>query len=293
MIVLLQVAIAKNLGLLTLRIADAITLPLNTTQYSLELDDYLDAYVEVLCKLDPPTNNIPHSVETIASTQNTSIDFSSLRTSITNLQNASHTLDIEKDEAEKTLRKLIETMLENSSKDIEVQPKNHFVRGFMRFMGRMLGLPPPPRRNQKTNEEGFEKSFDEWVEFANWEVDESSGSDEENRKSKPDRRGHRSSRSPRHPGSHPLLHPPHPPDHIAEQVLGDVTFPSFIEAVKRVRRVNRKLSSFESGFISEGGIKDREWYRHLGVAPGKWLGTYPTYLFSLRHSTFVTDDVMM
>jgi N-acetylated-alpha-linked acidic dipeptidase len=46
----------------------------------------------------------------------------------------------------------------------------------------------------------------------------------------------------------------------------------FVRAVKRVQAVNKKLSTFERGFISEGGIKDREWYRHLGVAPGKWLG---------------------
>lgn len=37
-----QVAIAQNLGLLTLRLADSIILPLNTTQYALELDSYLD-----------------------------------------------------------------------------------------------------------------------------------------------------------------------------------------------------------------------------------------------------------
>ena len=34
--------------------------------------------------------------------------------------------------------------------------------------------------------------------------------------------------------------------------------------------INKKLASFERGFLSEAGIKDREWYRHLGVAPGKW-----------------------
>jgi N-acetylated-alpha-linked acidic dipeptidase len=45
-----------------------------------------------------------------------------------------------------------------------------------------------------------------------------------------------------------------------------------IRARNRVRDVNQRLSKFEQGFISEGGIKDREWYRHLGVAPGKWLG---------------------
>ena len=33
----------------------------------------------------------------------------------------------------------------------------------------------------------------------------------------------------------------------------------FIEAAKRVKRVNKKLASFEKGFISQDGIKDREW----------------------------------
>jgi N-acetylated-alpha-linked acidic dipeptidase len=46
----------------------------------------------------------------------------------------------------------------------------------------------------------------------------------------------------------------------------------FVKAAKRVHEVNKKLIAFELGFISEDGIKDREWYRHLGVAPGKWLG---------------------
>ena len=45
-----------------------------------------------------------------------------------------------------------------------------------------------------------------------------------------------------------------------------------IRAAIRVKKVNQKLSLFERGFISEGGIKDREWFRHLGVAPGKYLG---------------------
>jgi N-acetylated-alpha-linked acidic dipeptidase len=49
--------------------------------------------------------------------------------------------------------------------------------------------------------------------------------------------------------------------------------PKLIKAAKVVRKINKKLASFERGFIHEGGIKDREWYRHLGVAPGKWLGT--------------------
>ena len=46
----------------------------------------------------------------------------------------------------------------------------------------------------------------------------------------------------------------------------------FIKAAKRVGHCNKKLIAFERGFISKEGIKDREWYKHLGVAPGKWLG---------------------
>ena len=42
--------------------------------------------------------------------------------------------------------------------------------------------------------------------------------------------------------------------------------------VKRIQAVNAKSSAFEKGFISTEGIKDREWYKHLAVAPGKWLG---------------------
>ena len=42
---------------------------------------------------------------------------------------------------------------------------------------------------------------------------------------------------------------------------------------KRIRALNAKSSAFERGFISTEGIKDREWYKHLAVAPGKWLGS--------------------
>lgn len=61
----------------------------------------------------------------------------------------------------------------------------------------------------------------------------------------------------------PASFDPKVPDHRT----GDM-----IKAAHFVRRVNARLSGFESGFISEGGIQDREWYKHLGVAPGKWLG---------------------
>ncbi|KAG2741196.1 hypothetical protein P692DRAFT_20880874 [Suillus brevipes Sb2] len=41
-----HVAVAQHLGLLTLRLTDSIILPLNTTQYALELDFYVDTVIE-------------------------------------------------------------------------------------------------------------------------------------------------------------------------------------------------------------------------------------------------------
>lgn len=36
---------SKYLGLVVLRLSDAIVLPLNTTHYTLELESYIDRYV--------------------------------------------------------------------------------------------------------------------------------------------------------------------------------------------------------------------------------------------------------
>lgn len=60
------------------------------------------------------------------------------------------------------------------------------------------------------------------------------------------------------------------------------------KVIKRIREVNQKLVAFERGFIHEEGIKDREWYRHLGVAPGKWLGQSCSS-YSLSSTLTMTD----
>ncbi|CCF52104.1 hypothetical protein NDA14_000371 [Ustilago hordei] len=39
-----------------------------------------------------------------------------------------------------------------------------------------------------------------------------------------------------------------------------------------IRGMNKKLQTFEQGLISKEGLKGREWYKHLGTAPGRWLG---------------------
>ncbi|OAX37893.1 Zn-dependent exopeptidase [Rhizopogon vinicolor AM-OR11-026] len=65
-----------------------------------------------------------------------------------------------------------------------------------------------------------------------------------------------------------------------------------IKAIQQVQAVNKRLIAFERGFISKDGIKDREWYKHLGVAPGRWLGygatTFPGLTEALTMDRNVT-----
>lgn len=63
-----------------------------------------------------------------------------------------------------------------------------------------------------------------------------------------------------------------------------------IRAIQRVRAVNNRLRSFEAGFISVDGIKDREWFKHLGVAPGKWLGYGATTFPGLTEAIVFDQD---
>lgn len=44
------------------------------------------------------------------------------------------------------------------------------------------------------------------------------------------------------------------------------------KVLAQIRRVNQKLQTFEQGLISNDGLKGRAWYKHLGTAPGRWLG---------------------
>ncbi|KAI0677357.1 Zn-dependent exopeptidase [Trametes maxima] len=187
-----HVAVAKHLGLVALRLVDSIILPLNTTHYALELDDYLD------------------KVEAIASSVQAAADFSGLRRSIRRLQAASRALDAEKDEAERKLRELLDHI-----------PRRHDAYGESAVSSPLGGFLP------------------EWLK------------------------------------------------RLLEIVFGGATqgpVGRFVRAAKRVQRANAKLVAFERGFIHEEGIKEREWYRHLGVAPGKWLGYGATTLPSITEA---------
>ncbi|KAI0375832.1 Zn-dependent exopeptidase [Pilatotrama ljubarskyi] len=183
-----HVAVAKHLGLVALRLTDSIILPLNTTHYALELDEYLDR------------------VEDIAWSVHASADFSGLRRSIRRLQRASRALDAEKQEAERKFKELLDKIPGRS----DSQPA----------LGGVLPVP-------------------DWLK------------------------------------------------RLLDAIFGHApTGPigKFVKAARRVQRANAKLVAFERGFIDEKGIEGREWYRHLGVAPGKWLGYGATTLPSITEA---------
>lgn len=170
------------------------------------------------------------------------VQFSSLRKAIKELQQASAELDTEKFEAEENFKKLLKRMRFPF-------PRRHGVRhrgrrtGVLRraadWVKGVFGVPPPTDAELQRLSIRSADSWEEYLEYASIAALET------------------------------------PLEEVdAEGNEYGLPFPirEFIKAAKRVGRANRKLKAFELGFISEGGIKDREWYRHLGVAPGKWLG---------------------
>ncbi|KAI0832613.1 Zn-dependent exopeptidase [Trametes gibbosa] len=184
-----HVAVSKHLGLVALRLVDSIILPLNTTHYALELDDYLD------------------QVEHVAASLQTFADFTGLRRSIRRLQRASRALDEEKDEAGRKLQELLDKIPRSLDEDAP---------------GVLSALPVP-----------------EWLK------------------------------------------------RLLEAVFGHAPkgpIARFVKAALRVQKANAKLVAFERGFIHEDGLEGREWYRHLGVAPGRWLGYGATTLPSVTEA---------
>ncbi|PPQ63412.1 hypothetical protein CVT24_004922 [Panaeolus cyanescens] len=221
-----HVAIAKHLGLLALRLTDSFVLPLNTTQYALELDNYM-AKVESL----------------LPSADGTKVAFSSLKRAIQRVQEASALLDKEKADAEEDFRKLLKRLHWWRRHDGACSKQTSVYKRFFNFMKSVLGISP-------SSADQPQDAFDD-QSFLQY-LDNSLDIDDAKHLPSPIRR--------------------------------------FIQAVKRLGRVNKKLLNFERGFISEGGIKDREWYKHLGVAPGKWLGYGATTFPALTEAITIEKD---
>ncbi|EIW61207.1 Zn-dependent exopeptidase [Trametes versicolor FP-101664 SS1] len=248
-----HVAIAKHLGLQTIRLADSIVLPINTTHHAVELGKYLD------------------KVESIATATSLDVDFSDLRSAINSLQHASAKLDTEKFTAEKKLRKLLRRFA------VRHLVRRNLHRAFCRLrklVGKECSGPhahvhgvAPVAHMEKTFECSAMKS----------------------------RNGGKNGLLPFKPrvGHAPAWLKEH---HGHEHGHGmKPRFPAkrFRKAAQRVRAVNQKLKAFERGFIHEDGIKDREWYRNLDIAPGKWLGYGATTFPALTESFTIEKNATM
>ncbi|KAI9447887.1 Zn-dependent exopeptidase [Lactarius indigo] len=246
-----HVAVAKNLGLQTLRLATALVLPFNTTNYAFELEYHLN------------------KVEELAASYATTPNLAPLRAAIKSLQFASLEFDAEKFRAELILKRLIRKW--QKSRQSQLQRKHSCFRCLMRrlrgFFTAETHEPPAEiegRPDKNGIDTGMHRIDDEVdIEDGHWP-----------HLPIPHR--------PKHP--HWPHWPPHKPRHPPRELIA---------AVKAVRKINQKLASFERGFIHEDGIKDREWYRHLGVAPGKWLGYGATTLPGLTEAITIEKNVTL
>jgi N-acetylated-alpha-linked acidic dipeptidase len=242
---LFQVAITKNLGLQTLRLASALVLPFNTTHYAFELESYLDRSVKPSKAYRPSYTCTFGRVEVLAAASSAAVNFIPLRAAIKSLQFASLELDAEKLAAERILNRYLRKWRKRHSKR-----KNNRFKCFIRRLKGIFAI-----ENQEIQEQHQVDGADRTAHKSDGEVDVQDGK-------WPQHRHH-----PHHPHWLNRLYwprwPPRKPHRVPRK---------FIKAVKAVRKINQKLVSFERGFIHEEGIKDREWFRHLGVAPGKWLG---------------------
>ncbi|KAK1922840.1 hypothetical protein DB88DRAFT_492893 [Papiliotrema laurentii] len=206
-----HVEIAKILGLTTLRLADSLVLPLNTTTYTHELKDYLVKIEDLLDELNFTGQ----------------VNLESLRQSISTAISASEELDAKVERTLSRLRKLL--------------PKRPH-RSLMGKLTRHLAF-------LEHGCHGAARNMEVWSED-----------------------------SEQFPSVRPLHFPPVKNHKAIEKLL------------KEIRVINKKKQGFEGGFISEDGIKDREWYKHKGVAPGLWLGYGATTFPALTEALTITKS---
>ncbi|KAF9006517.1 Zn-dependent exopeptidase [Cyathus striatus] len=232
-----------------------VILPFNTTHYAFELEKYLD------------------QVEDIADLESLNIRFSSLRNSLHSLQKASAGLDKEKLAAVKELRDIIGKWKKRRS-SVRRKLRKAYCRikkalgkkcecphkrkdsEYVKDMARVINVP-----RSENNLHACTGRFPALLQGQEesdivYGIAVEAGFD-----------------GPRHLLDFSSAHPHH---HYPLRKLR--------RAIKKIQTVNKKLTAFERGLISKDGIKDREWYKHLGVAPGKWLGYGATTLPALTEA---------
>jgi len=239
-------AVAKHLGLVALRLAETPLLPLNTTQYALELYGYLE------------------KVEHAAASFEVTVDFSPLRKSIHKLVKASSHLDKSKAHAVHELEKALED-LEKYRKKAHAKCSARSWPRIRAFVKSVFGV--------KQSQDQQDNQVQDTQVPVETPVDLQDDQDHH-----------------RYRLEHHRLHRKHADGKKPK-------LPKIIRRVKKAAEVvvahNKKLSSFESGFIDEKGIKDREWYRNLVVAPGKWTGYGATTFPALSEAIEVEKNATL
>ncbi|KAF5360315.1 hypothetical protein D9758_009125 [Tetrapyrgos nigripes] len=303
-----HVAVAKYLGLVALRLADPIVLPLNTTHYSFELENYLDKVESLLSDSDQSPS--------------LKIDLTPLRNSIHSLQAASLALDYEKLVAERELVKILKAIERKQKKWRRKWRKWRKKLGKAYCRWKKVFGKECHRHHSHEHHNKFEFEMDVDPAQKNTRLpnvpDLPSGGKprigrlpawiheqkekEEDRIAKETMHGfvlHSEVRLHHHGDcfrEHQMGCDAYSGDR--GEVDGDaetegrprLPFAKLRKAIQRVRNVNKKLIAFERGFISTNGIPAREWYKHLGVAPGKWLGYGATTLPALTESITIEKN---
>ncbi|KAJ8473913.1 hypothetical protein ONZ45_g16122 [Pleurotus djamor] len=232
-------AVAKHLGLMALRLTNAIILPLNTTQYTVELSEYADV------------------VEDLALQSGVGVpDLAELREAIADLQVASEDLDDEKEEAEKALRDILDKLPHSNG---HCHHRSGIWRKAATWIKSVYGVRDSNASRSVSSSHDVASYLSSDEELEQLELAITKGEGHQN--------------LPHFPPGFPIL--------------------KFLKAARRVGKVNKKLIAYERGFISEGGIKDREWYKHLVVAPGKWLGYGATTLPALTEALTIDKNVTL
>lgn len=199
---------AQIIGLIALRIADSLILPLNTTQYAHDLGGYL-AKIEDLKNGDD---------------KYASLDLARLGAAIEQLSASSAELD---DTRADLLHQLHKVVSKTSYLDRVKHAFAHALGGCRPQRAAMPTWPAPEGTHAHAHAHGRARGDD----------DSAAGT-----------------------------------THTAAHATLSGNRKDIRKLLKKIRAVNLKLKGFEAGFISEEGITDREWYKHKGTSPGKWLG---------------------
>ncbi|KAF7301895.1 Zn-dependent exopeptidase [Mycena indigotica] len=262
-----HVAVAKYLGLKILRLSTAVVLPLNTTNYAYELGNYLDG------------------VEAIALTTDIGVDLAPLRKSITALQAASHSLDFEKAAAEKELKKIIHKWLKHRR---SIRKK---VRKAICKVKKALGRPCNKHEEREADREvthhfhgGHKCNLVHKHENHDLNKDHPLRNVRIGRLPAWAKEQHEHQNHGVDPEILAMFALEGDDEDFSHPQLPKFPLAKLRKVVKRIRAVNQKLVSFERGFISTDGIPEREWYKHLAIAPGKWLGYGATPLPALAEA---------